>query len=522
MNARSSLLRSPFRRPLTAAMLVLASASCTGASTGGPDVDDGAADDARRADGHGLDATRDGDGDGGAVDAAAPRTDSSRGADSIAHPEDGAPPTARCTSAGGSEWTTYGHDAQRTFASDGCALGPLTVAWTFKPDGAGGGKQASIDLAIATRAAIYLKSTNHEDLGGKVAAQVNKVTPSGKGDWQFAFGDFEEHNWPTFAFGILAVQEDTFWFVNDADGTGQQLGEYDDWGCNAADDTRWYASCDVNSRDGYGIYVGSYPAHPTSPPEWPPMQWSQNLAGGNKGGGGCGYEIDNSIAVEKGVVFHAGEYVVGSAGGTAPFPSGIAAYDGGSGAVKWSKETSPRSALSVGGGKVFLVEKATPLALVARDASDGHVVWSTSIAAGASIQAPVLAHGLAIVALTEGVRAFHVDSGAVAWTAGGIDAVQAPFVSDPAIALDPCGGVDKTGTLSDTALAAALGSDTLVVTAKDAVHVLSLVDGAPLESAKIAGVTGPMKNPVIVGKTVYAIDTGAAGGVGQLVALTSH
>jgi hypothetical protein len=65
-------------------------------------------------------------------------------------------------------------------------------------------------------------------------------------------------------------------------------------------------------------------------------------------------------------------------------------------------------------------------------------------------------------------------------------------------------------------MAAALGSNTLVVTAKDALHILSLNDGSDSWTGTITGVTGPMKNPIVVGSTVYAIDTA---GSGKLVAL---
>lgn len=396
-------------------------------------------------------------------------------------------------------------------------VGPLSLAWSYEPSPPGGGQLTAVEHAIATHAAVYVKSA---DNGSKVAAVVDKVSLSGAKAWQWTFGDFEEHQWTTFAFGVLVVEEDSMWFVGDADGSGMQLGEYDDWGTNTADGTRFYVSSDVNSKDGYGIYVGAYPSMAPSPLPFPPPQWHQDLWGnGNNAGTECGFEVNNSLAVESGVVYQAGEYR--NLSGSPPFPSGVRSFDGSSGNPGWTQPTLPRSAISVGSGNVYMIEQDNALTLVARKQQDGTVAWSKTLGGAQSIQAPVLAGGLLILAEADGIDAYDPATGALVWNAPGIDALQTAFVGTLNTYFDACGGADSLSTLADTSLAAATGSGTLVVTAADGVHILNLIDGSSVWSGKIAGTTGPLKNPVIVGKTLYAVDTGAAGGVGQLVTLTS-
>jgi outer membrane protein assembly factor BamB len=170
---------------------------------------------------------------------------------------------------------------------------------------------------------------------------------------------------------------------------------------------------------------------------------------------------------------------------------------------------------------VFLIEQDASLALVARKVEDGTIGWSKTLTGTPSIQAPVLARGLLLIAEQDGVDAYDPLTGNLVWNAPGLDARQTAFVETINTYFDACGGADTLSTLADTSLAAATGSTTLVVTAADGVHILSLDDGSTVWSGPIPGTTGPLKNPVIVGKTLYAVDTGAAGGVGKLVALTS-
>jgi hypothetical protein len=346
---------------------------------------------------------------------------------------------------------------------------------------------------------------------------VNKLSLSGSQQWEWQFGDLEEHSWPTFTLGQLYVEEDTMWAINDSTGNGTQFAEYDDWGVNTSDGQRLYASSDVNSRDSsIGLYVGAWGSTPTS--GWPPWIWGQRQYAAPQ----CGYEIHDSIAVDNGVVYNAGEYVANS-GQKPPFHDGMYAYDASNGSPKWDQTTTPRSALSTGGGKVFMMEQVGQgISLVARNESDGQIAWSVPMTGTPSVQAPALAGGLVIVAGSDGVYAFNASTGSQAWKVSGILAAQKAFTGNPQLALDPCGGNDTLGAYSDTSIAVALGSATVVVTAQDGIHILSLSNGAQVWSGTVAGTTGPLKNPVIVGKTLYAIDTGASGGVGQLVVMSSQ
>ena len=143
--------------------------------------------------------------------------------------------TLGCTTAGTSDWYTYGHDPMRTSASDGCAMGPFSVSWTFSPSQPQGGNLTDIANAIVTKGAVYVKSSASNN-GAQTAAIVDKLSPAGAPSWRWSFGDFEEHQWPTFAFGVLLVEEDSFWLVNDGSGQGTQVAEYDDWAADYTTD----------------------------------------------------------------------------------------------------------------------------------------------------------------------------------------------------------------------------------------------------------------------------------------------
>ena len=67
---------------------------------------------------------------------------------------------------------------------------------------------------------------------------------------------------------------------------------------------------------------------------------------------------------------------------------------------------------------------------------------------------------------------------------------------------------NEFGTAVATAtLAAALGSDTLVVTATDGIHLLSLATGMETWKGMPAQAMGSVSNPVVVGNMVYVVDT---------------
>lgn len=184
------------------------------------------------------------------------------------------------------------------------------------------------------------------------------------------------------------------------------------------------------------------------------------------------------------------------------------------GMPKWSTPTTPASAISAGDGFVYLVEAGN---VVARKQSDGSIAWS-SPAAGAGAQAPVLANHLVIVATPTNVVAFDAMSGAPAWKTPITGAAAQPYVRQIS---NGCAGLQTLGGASITTLAAAVPSATLVVTASDGVHVLSLTDGSEKWTGKIPGAKSPVHDPVLVGKTVYVIDSAGSFAPGAVIALQS-
>jgi outer membrane protein assembly factor BamB len=168
---------------------------------------------------------------------------------------------------------------------------------------------------------------------------------------------------------------------------------------------------------------------------------------------------------------------------------------------------------------LYLVESANgTTSITARKEADGSAAWTTPVDTP-SVQAPVVAAGLVIVATQNDVRAFRASSGQLAWTAANISAHTTAPPQDKSFNNCPQSTLHVAFML-ETTLAAAVGSNSLVVTASDAIYVLSLDDGSVLWHGTPGSVTGPTRNPVIVGHTLYVVD-GGAGGTGRFAALTS-
>src|SRR4051794_34182175 len=60
-------------------------------------------------------------------------------------------------------WTTYGHDARRTSATDACIKGALTTAWRYVPEGPAGKKVKAVFNAIAQSDAAFLQWSAEND-----------------------------------------------------------------------------------------------------------------------------------------------------------------------------------------------------------------------------------------------------------------------------------------------------------------------------------------------------------------------
>lgn len=393
---------------------------------------------------------------------------------------------------GESAWTTYGKDARRTFATDGCVTAPLSVKWHYAPAPPNGRTFEQAFRAVAQKDAVFLAwMASAPPYTGTTAA--DRIDTTGQRVWTFDSGtDTSFGNWPSIGATTLAVNDDGLYLLGLGDGKVVHSTGVDWWGQTIPNGAGFFV---VNAlqADGPGIFVGAVD-------DTAKTVWQQNLH--QMCGKGWG-DVMGGIAADGGVLFYAPLYQTGT-GGDPGFPSGVFAFDGAAGTPKWSMTTTkPKSAVSAGDGRVYLVED--PSTIVARSQADGAVVWSKPLApAQIGGQAPVLANGLAIVATTQGLVAVHASDGTPAWTAPKVSAAQIPFAG--AIG-NGCGGTVATGGAFATSMAASLASGTLVVTANDGVHLVALATGADMIAYAPDGGAFGLHDPVIVGKTVYVIDS---------------
>jgi hypothetical protein len=468
----------------------------------------------------------------GAPDANGSVTDSGENATDGA--VDGGTLSTRCTTAGTSSWATYAHDALRTSASDGCALGPLSLSWSYASTPFVFNDPSytviGLDNAIADTSGLYVSSVQVKS-GGAQASILEKVSPAGALLWEFTSNhDAVEHNWPTLGFGRILVEDDWLAAVDanwdctsvadcnaceyQPHGTcnnhSAQGSGFDDWGMSAADATRFYTNSDVASPDGPGIYIGAWDTSGGN------SLWKQNTIASSCTAGGS--EEIGSLVVDGGNVYQAANY--SAASGAPAFASGVRSFAAATGTPGWTASTTVMSALSASASTLYLIEGTSTASLVARKENDGSIAWSKPLGTNlVSSQSPVQANGLVIVATASGVIAYVAATGDVAWMRADLHAVSPLFQTS--LNFGSCGG-SNVSTLSaavTTSLAAATGSNTLVVAASDNLHIVALADGHDFWTGAIAGTTPPFRNPIIVGSTVYAIDSSSS--AGKLVALTT-
>jgi outer membrane protein assembly factor BamB len=219
-------------------------------------------------------------------------------------------------------------------------------------------------------------------------------------------------------------------------------------------------------------------------------------------------DLAGGLALDGGALFYAPSYSLGM-GVTLGFESGLYSFDPATGKQTWFQATTPTSSISAGDGLVYLIEGGTQL--VARKESDGTQAW-TAMAMGAGTQSPVLAGGIVIIATAQGVSTFDAKTGKAGWTApvmgGEAQAADLMFSGGCVPGSGQWTGNDFGTSVPTATMAAATGSGTLVVTASDGIHVLSLATGAQAWTGMPAMAIGSVFNPVIVGKAVYVIDNG--------------
>ena len=386
-------------------------------------------------------------------------------------------------------WSTYGHDARRSFATDACTKGPLTAMWHYQPAPPTGRTFETAFHAIAQTDGVFLQwMASDSPYTGTTAA--DRVSPSGTRVWTFDTGtDSNFGNWLTRWNDVVILNDDGVYLLDAATGMKKSSTGVDWWGQTIGDPARLYLA-NMLQADGPGLFVGAVDATTK-------LLWQQNLH--QECGHGWG-DVVGGLALDGGLLFYAPSYRSGT-GETLTFPSGVFAFDAAAGTPKWSVTTvTPSSALSAGSGRIYLVEGAN---LVARSELDGTQAWSAPLVAPGG-QAPVLADGKAIVATSAGVLAFDAATGAPSWTAGTVMA-QAPL-STSAIT-NGCGKTIAVGGAIRTTMAASLASDTLVVTAFDGLHLLSLSTGAESWKGTLDGGSADLHDPIPMGHLVYAIDS---------------
>ncbi len=403
-------------------------------------------------------------------------------------------------------WLTYGHDAARTFASDACITGPLAPSWNYTPAPIASHTVKAVHHALASTTGVYLQWAGSDDpYIGTTAADL--VSPAGARVWTYDSGsDANMGNWASVSGPNLFINDDGVYLVDTTTGSSTVTTGVDWWGQSIADTAGgiWFAN--TSKSDGPGLFVGELDVTAKA-------TWKQNIQG-TACGDALG-DIMGGIALDSGVLFYAPNYTKGGTV-TPTFASGLYAFDAAAGTPKWNIASTPASAISVGHGFVYGIEAA---AVVARSQKDGSIAWSKPLA-GAGAQAPVLANGLVIAAGSAAVAAFDAVAGTPMWSTPLTGAAAQAYTIT---ITNGCSGSQNLGAAIATSLAAAIPSNTLVVTAGKSVHILSLTTGQDQWNGVVTGAKNAVHDPVIVGNMVYIVDSPVSSiggfGPGQLLAL---
>lgn len=369
-------------------------------------------------------------------------------------------------------WIMYGHDGRHTSTSAANIPGSLKQAWTYTPVPLAGNTFNGILNAIATTTGVYV---HYAQSGPTVFAggpSVDGLTTGGSRMWAYVeHRDADFDHWLAAFNGGVVLQDDGEPLINTASGalTKWLASSFDVWGETIPDSTGMYG---VNTflADGPDLFV--YLINTSNAVAWKSLvQKSTKYSNDNAGG----------LLLSNGVLFYAASYSDPS-----PNPSGLYALTASSGAKVAYVATTPTSEMSADANNIYLEEGTSTI--IARSQSGLGKVWSANLAGG-MIGAPVIANGMLIVATYAGIEAHDPATGNKIWSSS----VQPSF-----------------GGASSTAICAAAVSKTLVVTAFDGLHVLSMTNGADLWHGGVAGAT----NPIIVndparGATVYVTTTNA-------------
>jgi hypothetical protein len=441
----------------------------------------------------------------GMVDGIAPVDGAPEAGDSGAgEAEAGPPPPCKGPPANPDAWSTYGHDARRTSASNACVHTQFKQLWRYPSPAADGGFVGAPSNEVADTTSVYV----HMQLG--TVPSADKVSAAnGALTWRYHGGaDFDDGNWLTIGPGYLMIDDDGIYQLDVGDGGLAHTSGVDWWGQTAADTSRFYL-VDTTHGDGPGAFVGAWD------PATGQMTWKANQQGSCQPAIG---DENGGLAVDGTVVYFAPRYAVGApqggletdAGVTFMFPSGLYAFDAASGTKKWSVLSTPNSEISAGDGHVYGIEPGP--ALVARSETDGSIAWSAPIAAmeqAVSTSPPVQAAGLVIVATDDQILAFDAMTGKAAWSTMVQGAGQHAYDQNTVDFLSCPQAQEPMASLAPTTLAAATSSNTLVVTGTMGIAVLSLTTGTQLANYSMTGAF----DPVLVGDRLYVLTYGTNGAV---------
>ncbi len=359
-------------------------------------------------------------------------------------------------------WPTYGHDPGRSGATKESCKGPLKFLWRFTPP-----SSAVAAHAIATKDAVYVSGQAGD------SPTLYRVSLSGKLAWSFdSHADVTRGRWPNAALGRVILNDDGFYWL--VPGTGKRVGPdwLDLWGQTLSDGKRLYAVNELH-LDGPGVFVGAFDK------DVKPL-WKANKYIEKRGR----LDILGAIALDGGTLLQAALFKGAAL-------SGLFAFDPASGERRWAQRIYPDSAVSAQNGRLYLVEMdaRSKTTFFARSEKDGHALWSAPVD-DTDHQAPVIA-GDRVIAYgpKSGIVARDAKSGKTLWKTG---------------LLVP--GDDRPGYA--TALAAALGSRTLVATSGPQLAVLSLDSGRIQWKGHVDTLLGNLHSPVISGGRVYVVSHG--------------
>jgi len=366
-------------------------------------------------------------------------------------------------------WVMYGHDGQHTSASDASITGGLKQAWRYNPVPLTGNTFGGLLNAIGTTAGVYVHYSQYGPTVFAGGPSVDAVSPTGALVWSYVeHRDYEEGHWlSVFGTGVV-LQDDGMPLLDTSKGTLVKwlASSFDSWGETIPDTTGLYGT-NTFLADGADLYVYSFST--SNALLWKALQQKSTKYSDDNNGG---------LLLSNGTLFYAANYTDPS-----PNPSGIYAINAASGAKIGYVATTPISEMSADAKNIYLIENAATL--VARSQGTLAKVWAVSLS-GASNAAPVIADGMVIVGTFNGVEAHDPGTGKTIWTSS----VQPEY-----------------GGQYSTAMAAALVSNTLVVTSYNGVHLINIANGTDLWHGGPTGASNPIiVNDPSVGAKVYVVD----------------